>query len=113
MTISPSELQDLLVGLASFDARQREEAADRVVDVSGVIPADGVDPLARALVEAAVIETAPAALESQLNALNELSGSQPFDRAIVARLLELDRSGLGGSEKEALDDLAAFYRGEE
>ncbi|GAB3436074.1 hypothetical protein [Flindersiella endophytica] len=113
MTISPTELQNLLIGLASFDPKQREQAADRVVDVSGVIPSDGVDQLARALVEAAVIESSPAALESQLNALNEMSGSQPFDRTIVAPLLELDRSGLGGSETEALDDLAAYYRGEE
>jgi hypothetical protein len=109
--VSADELRNLLIGLASFDAKQRAGAADRAVEVSGAVPSDGVEPLARALVDAAAIESAPDALESQVNALNALSSAQPFDRAIVAPLLGLDRSRLGGSAREAIDALAAYYRG--
>lgn len=109
--VSAEELRNLLIGLASFDAGHRQGAADRVVDVAGGVPSDGVEPLARALVEAAAIENAPAALESQVNALNALAAAQPFDRAILAPVLGLDRSRLDDSGREALDALDAYHRG--
>ncbi|WP_435975128.1 hypothetical protein [Streptomyces sp. Qhu_M48] len=103
MPLPSSQLLEFVRNLTTPDSKSRELAADRVTDsVSNYSPIDG-RILTGILVAAAVCESDPDALESQLNAIIQLGSlAEP---EMVAGLRVLDVEGLPGELGDYVRDI--------
>ncbi|MFE2011701.1 hypothetical protein [Streptomyces sp. NPDC059491] len=106
MPIPPSQLLEFVRNLAAPDSKSRELAADLVTDrVSSYSPIDG-RILTGVLVSAAVCESDPSALESQLNAIIQLGSLAEPEMVAGLRVLDVEElpGELGDYVRDILED---------
>ncbi|MYX05087.1 MULTISPECIES: TetR/AcrR family transcriptional regulator [unclassified Streptomyces] len=112
-TASPSigdeHLLALARGLASESAKVRERACETICDWVRSFDRREVRTLASLLASAAVLEQDETCLESELNALGELSVTGLFDAADIATLRSLPRDSVRPADVEHLDNLMEEY----
>ncbi|WP_406347319.1 hypothetical protein [Streptomyces sp. NBC_00648] len=98
-------MMELIRGLVSSDARDRERSADRSADwVSAYSEVDG-KMLTAVLSVCAASEPSHSALEAQLNALLALGAGGFTDERSLERLRVIDRDSVPGPLREYIDDL--------
>lgn len=110
--LEAEEMDEILSGIRSEDPKARDLAADSVTDVARALSPQQGNEIARSLVAAAVREEVDDCRESELNALDDLTGWHPIDRNGLRPVLAIERTGLGASELEYLDNLAEYVSGE-
>ena len=110
--LEAEEMDEILSGIRSDDAKTRDLAADSVTDIARALSPQQTNEIARSLVAAAVQEEVEDCRESELNALDDLTGWHPIDRDLLRPVLDIERTGLGVSEQEYLDNLARYVSGE-
>lgn len=104
--ISSSQLLEFVRSLAAPDSKSRELAADLVTDsVSNYSSIDG-RILTGVLVAAAVSESDPSALESQLNAIIQLGSLAEPEMVAGLRVLDVEKlpGELGDYVRDILED---------
>ncbi|MFH9667620.1 TetR/AcrR family transcriptional regulator [Streptomyces globisporus] len=111
--VSPSvgdeHLLALTRSLVSESARVRERACETISDWARSFDRREARTLASLLASAAVLEQDEDCLESELNALGELSTAGLFDAADIATLRRLPRDSVRPADVEHLDNLMEEY----
>ncbi|PJI90930.1 hypothetical protein [Luteimicrobium subarcticum] len=88
MTLATRDIRSLTVELAAADARDRDLAASKVSDmISESLDGELAGSLARVLEVVMALEEDETALNSQLNALSELSSFGLVPRDVIARVV--------------------------
>ncbi|RLL66498.1 hypothetical protein D7M15_05915 [Streptomyces sp. Z26] len=105
MTISAERSMDIIRGIATSDARQRESSADEITDIVPSLSRADVNTIAGVVTAAAVVESNFAALESELNALLALCASGFLDIEFLENLNTIDRDSTPGSLLVYINDL--------
>lgn len=109
MTIPSATIQEVLDGLRSPVADDRENSAEATTDFPDSLTPDQARELTAALVRAAVGEVDVDAREAQLHAVYILQAWNRLDPNTVRPVLALESAGdLGPSERTYLESLRAF-----
>lgn len=104
MSLETHHVRALVAELASPAARERELAAEKVVDwLSGIDPSSAAT-ISRALELVLTLEESEVALESQVNALCEISSHGLVPQDVIARVVSV-RSWDQPWAKEYIDGL--------
>ena len=104
-------VERIVTGVTAHDPVVRMDAAASVVDGIRLFSDEHVNRLARALADAAIIESDEEALETELRLLDTLAQERDFERDILGPVLTINVSALGESEQEYMTDLRAYYEG--
>ncbi|MEV5260087.1 MerR family transcriptional regulator [Streptomyces anulatus] len=104
-SIGDERLLALTRNLVSESAETRERACGTICDLVRSFDRREVRTLASLLASAAVLEQDAACLESELNALGELSTTGLFEAADIAALRRLPRESVRPGDVGHLDDL--------
>ncbi|MGW7350325.1 hypothetical protein [Streptomyces sp. NPDC054784] len=94
MTIPAERLMDLIRGIATSDARQRESSADEITDIVPSLSRADVNTMVGVVTAATVIESNFPALESELNALLALCASGFLNIEFLENLNTIDRDSI-------------------
>ncbi|WP_432005305.1 TetR/AcrR family transcriptional regulator [Streptomyces parvus] len=108
-SIGDEHLLALTRNLTSESAKARERACETICDWVRSFDRREVRTLASLLASAAVLEQDETCLESELNALGELSVTGLFDAADIATLRRLPRDSVRPADVEHLDNLMEEY----
>ncbi|MGW6578169.1 TetR/AcrR family transcriptional regulator [Streptomyces globisporus] len=104
-SVGDEHLLALTRQLTSESAKARERACETICDWVRSFDRSEVRTLASLLASAAVLEPDADCLESELNALGELSATGLFDAADIAALRRLPRASVRAADVEHLDYL--------
>ena len=112
MTIPAATIQDVLNGLRSPVADERENWAEITTDFPDSLTPDQAQQLVAALVRAAVGEVDVDAREAELHAVYILQAWNRLDPNLVRPVLSLETApDLGPSERTYLESLRTFVDG--
>lgn len=109
MTIPSATIQEVLDGLRSSRADDRENSAEVTTDFPDSLTPDQARELTTALVRAAIGEVDVDAREAELHAVYILQAWNRLDPNMVRPVLALESAAdLGPSERTYLESLRAF-----